>query len=136
MQNSNMNALAKKLNSMQNPIIIGPSIGKVTKKSPLTISIAGGKITLTEGEELEVCERLKKVRYDAKFTWEGGSLTANIEGETEDHKSVTGSVTGATKGTEEGKITIDPKIKVGDKLLLIPAADEQTWVAVDRIYEE
>ncbi len=91
MQNSNMNALAKKLNSMQNPIVIGPSIGKVIKKSPLTISIAGGKVTLTKGEELEICE---------------------------------------------GLANISPAIEKDDKIFVVPAADEQTWVAVDRIYEE
>ena len=136
MQNSNTTALAEMLKGMKNPKLIGISIGEVIKTSPLTVSIASGLIVLTEGEDLNVCEKLKKKKYDAKFTWEGGSLTANITGETADsHEAVTGSVTGETKGTEEGKITIDPKIKKGDKVLVVPTVDEQSWIAVDRIGE-
>ncbi len=136
MQGSNKNRLAGLLNSMKNPELIGPSIGKVTKAKPLTLSIADGKIILTEGEELEVCEKLKKMKYSAEWTWTGGSLTASITGTTSDDKSVTGSVTGQTSGTEKGNITIDPKIKAGDMILVIPGADEQSWIAVDRIYKE
>ena len=135
MQQSNVNALAQILKGHENPKLIGVSIGKVTKTSPLTVSIADGLITLAEGEELTVCEKLKKTKYDAKFTWTGGSLTASIEGETESHETVTGAVTGSTKGTEEGSITIDPKIKKGDKILVVPTADEQSWIAIDRISE-
>ena len=135
MQNSNTNELAKQLKAMRNPKLIGTSIGKVTKANPLTVSIADGLVVLTEGEDLSVCEKLKKKKYTAKFTWENGSLTANISGETASHEAVTGSVTGQTKGTEEGEITIDPEIKKGDMILVVPSADEQSWIAVDRIGE-
>ena len=109
MQNSNTNELAKQLKAMRNPKLIGPSIGKVTKAKPLTVSIADGLILLTEGEDLSVCEKLKKKKYAAKFTWEDE--------------------------TKEGHITIDPEIKKDDMVLVVPAADEQSWVAVDRIGE-
>lgn len=111
MQNSNLTALAAELNKMKNPKLIGTSIGEVTKADPLTISIAEGLITLTEGEDLSVCEKLKKTEYEVKYTWESGDLPSS------------------------GKITIDPKVKKGDMVLVIPAADEQSWVAVDRIGE-
>lgn len=136
MQRSNVNRLANKLNEFKNPLHVGISVGEVVKKTPLKVAIAGGSIKLTEGEELLVCESLKEHKVNAKWKWTGGSLTAAITGETNQGDTVTGSVSGATSGTEEGKITIDPKVKVGDKLLLVPMVDEQTWIAVDRIYEE
>lgn len=88
MQNSNLNALAQKLNEMKNPKLIGISVGKVTKKDPLTISIADGHVLLTKGEDLEVCEGITK---------------------------------------------LDPEIKKDDKVLVVPTADEQSWIVIDRI---
>ena len=92
MQNSNLTALAKQLNSMKNPKTIGISIGEVIKtdsEDVLTVSIADGRVHLVKNEELFLTETLK-------------NKTLNKE----------------------------------DKVLVVPMASEQSWVAVDKISEE
>lgn len=181
MGRSNVNALAAKLNKMKNIPHIGPCIGKVVKADPLTVSIADGVVQLVEGEELFVCESLKKRTCDAAIsggklkgdisisnyseTVEGdvsiGSVSGSLNGSITISSSstvsgsasysVTGtSLLGSLSGTLEGgasgkveisgisqsgatKITIDPKVKAGDEILVIPMEGEQAWIAVDRI---
>lgn len=152
MGRSNVNALAAKLNKMKNIPHIGPCIGKVVKADPLTVSIADGVVQLVEGEELFVCESLKKRTCDAAIS--GGKLKGDISisnySETVEGDVSIGSVSGSLSGTLEGgasgkveisgisqsgatKITIDPKVKAGDEILVIPMEGEQAWIAVDRI---
>lgn len=152
MGRSNVNALAAKLNKMKNIPHIGPCIGKVVKADPLTVSIADGVVQLVEGEELFVCESLKKRTCDAAIS--GGKLKGDISisnySETVEGDVSIGSVSGSLSGTLEGdasgkveisgisqsgatKITIDPKAKAGDEILVIPMEGEQAWIAVDRI---
>lgn len=112
MPNSKINELARRLEKMKNPAEIGISIGEVIKKDPLTISIAGGLVKLVEGEELEVCENLKeRVFENVRWEWEE-------DGETK---------------TREGTITIDPDIKKGDLIVVLPEHGEQSWIAAGRI---
>lgn len=152
MGRSNVNALAAKLNKMKNIPHIGPCIGKVVKADPLTVSIADGVVQLVEGEELFVCESLKKRTCDAAIS--GGKLKGDISisnySETVEGDVSIGSMSGSLSGTLEGgasgkveisgisqsgatKITIDPKVKAGDEILVIPMEGEQAWIAVDRI---
>lgn len=152
MGRSNVNALAAKLNKMKNIPHIGPCIGKVVKADPLTVSIADGVVQLVEGEELFVCESLKKRTCDAAIS--GGKLKGDISisnySETVEGDVSIGSVSGSLSGTLEGgasgkveisgisqsgatKITIDPKVKAGDEILVIPMEGEQAWIAVGRI---
>lgn len=130
MGNSKINELASKLNEMKNPSKIGTSIGEVVATEPFTVSIAGGAILLTEGEELRVAEKLKKTKYDATLEWTSGNMagSATIADVGSGALAVTGS-----SGKSVGKITIDPKVKKGDNILVVPTDSEQTWIAVDRI---
>lgn len=151
MGRSNVNALAAKLNKMKNIPHIGPCIGKVVKADPLTVSIADGVVQLVEGEELFVCESLKKRTCDAAIS--GGKLKGDISisnySETVEGDVSIGSVSGSLSGTLEGgasgkveisgisqsgatKITIDPKVKAGDEVLVIPMEGEQAWIAVEQ----
>lgn len=125
MQNSNLNMLANNLKQMRNPKHIGASIGIVVKVSPLTVSIAGGSILLTEGEELHVSERLKDKKYDGTIKIEDGSITGTLNGD-----SVTISDVAMNQDAE---ITIKPEIKKGDYIFVVPMNGEQMWVAVDRV---
>lgn len=125
MQNSNLNMLANNLKQMRNPKHIGASIGTVVKVSPLTVSIAGGSILLTEGEELHVSERLKDKKYDCTIKIEDGSITGTLNGD-----SVTISDVAMNQDAE---ITIKPDIKKGDYIFVVPMNGEQMWVAVDRV---
>lgn len=125
MQNSNLNMLANNLKQMRNPKHIGASIGIVVKVSPLTVSIAGGSILLTEGEELHVSERLKDKKYDGTIKIEDGSITGTLNGD-----SVTISDVAMNQDAE---ITIKPNIKKGDYIFVVPMNGEQMWVAVDRV---
>lgn len=140
--------LAEKLNNFENPHRIGPSIGEVIQVDPLKIRIAGGLIDLEEGEELEVCERLKQHTRKASISWITGDGSATVHGTLSGTVSgdVSGTVTGGVTGTVTGPsigditdadLTIDPGIEVGDLIFVIPEIDdedgEQTWIAVDKI---
>lgn len=157
MAKSKVNELASKLNSMKNPLFIGVSIAEVVKLKPFSVSLAGGNIILTEGEELFVCESLKKRTHKASI--KGGNIKGelSISNYSEDVSgqvtyatsdgTLSGTLAGSLNGSAEGKatitdieqsttggtITIDPEIKKGELVLVIPTADEQTWIAVDRI---
>ena len=135
MANSKMHELAGKINSMKNPAVIGISIGTVVKTDPFTVTVAGEQVILVEGDELFVCRGLKEQTYeDASWEWEDGTLTASISGTTSvEGESVSGTVDNPTSGSETGTLIIDPGIKPGDLVLVVPTADEQTWIAVDRI---
>lgn len=58
---SNLNALASKLNEMKNPQRIGVCVGEVTQveDGKITVSIAGGSVRLSQGEELTLTETVK-----------------------------------------------------------------------------
>jgi len=133
--NSKMHELAGKINSMKNPSVIGISIGTVVKTEPFTVTVAGEQVILVEGDELFVCRGLKEQIYeDASWEWEDGTLTASISGTTSaEGESVSGAVDNPTSGSETGTLIIDPGINPGDFVLVVPTADEQTWIAVDRI---
>lgn len=125
MQHSNLNILANNLNNMKNPKRIGTSIGKVVGLSPLTVSIAGGTVLLTEGEELTVSERLKDKTYACSLKISGGTLSGTLNGESVSITNV------SLNNTAE--ITIKPDIQIGDELVVIPMENEQSWIAIDRI---
>ena len=134
MANSNIYELANKLNAMKNPSLIGISIGEVINTDPFSVAIAGGQIILVEGEELYVAERLKKKAYAVEFEWTEGNVTANVTWKTSpDSEGVAGSATGTTSGKEKGTVKIDPAVEKGDMVFVVPTADEQTWIAIDRI---
>lgn len=125
MQNSNLNQLAKNLNDMKNPSYVGASVGKVIKLNPTTISIAGGLISLVEGEELYISDRLKDKKYSANVKISGATITGTMNG-----SSIT--ITNATMN-DSAEITIKPELQLNDLVFVVPLQGEQTWVAVDRV---
>lgn len=122
MRNSNMHELANKLNQMKNPIHIGPSIAKVVKLEPFTVSIADGLILLTEGEELIVSDQLKNKKYKCKIKADDVTISG-MQGE--DSITITD-----ISINQDAEITIKPEIKVNDLILVVPLEGEQYWVAV------
>jgi predicted ribosome-associated RNA-binding protein Tma20 len=117
--NSKIKELAGRLNEMKNPSLIGISVGTVINTNPFTLSIADGNILLAQGDVLEVCEALKKRR-----------IRCEVSVPVLDNS---GAEIGKTDAGAEGYIEIDPEIKKGDQIAVVPTADEQTWIAIGRI---
>lgn len=117
--------LAKEFRKRENPKLIGACIGIVTSVSPFSGSILDGQILL-DPSNTYVCNGL--LERTSKLTITGtqqqsGTLTHNSSG----------SYTANGEMTLEGEVTLKEVVKVGDMVLVLPAANEQKFFIIDII---
>jgi hypothetical protein len=111
--------LAKMFKERENKATIGNVVGEVTATDPeLQISIIDGNIILYESQ-LYCCDHVLS-GYSRQFTAPNLSGTVDIT----DSLTITGL---------SGTVELTDTLATGDKVLLIPTADEQTWFIVDKI---
>lgn len=112
--------LAKMFKERNNKDLIGPCIGKVVAASPLKISILDDQVVL-QGGQLYITEGLTTKEYLIDYS--DGDVSGNL--------STSGSLT--SLNIKDGKATLKFSLKIGDEVLLIPAASEQIFFVVDKV---
>ena len=120
--------LADEFKKRNNSKPIGPCIGRVTSVKPFAGNILNGQILL-DASNSYVCdtllERKSKMRLKGTFKESGETSIDNF--------------INSSGYQQRGNIEIDADIeleevlKIGDQVLVIPAADEQTFFIVDII---
>lgn len=101
--NDNMIYLAKQFIKRDNIDPDETVIGDVISTNPLAVSLFNNNAIFTEGKNLYVCENLK---------------------------SITGTIT--IDGEDKNFITTK-ELNIGNKLMCVPTANGQKYIAVDRI---
>lgn len=121
--------LAKEFKKRENPKPIGACIGMVTSVKPFAGSILDGQILL-DPSNTYVCNSLLELKSKFELTGtqqQSGSLSASCSYGSHNSYSASGSM------TLEGEVTLKEVLKVGDMVLVLPAADEQKFFIIDII---
>ncbi|QEK13731.1 DUF2577 domain-containing protein (plasmid) [Crassaminicella thermophila] len=128
--------LAKMLKERDNQPYLGPQIGEVITPPPNIQIALGDKIILTK-EHLVIAahvltdyQREINITGDIQTTEEGGSVTLQVNPAPTTYTVVDGSVNGNVVIT--GTIKYTDTLKKGDKVILIPSTDEQTYFLIDK----
>jgi len=119
--------LAKEIKKNKPPKVTGPCIGDTISVSPFLVKILNGSIIL-DSENAYVCRQLleRKSKFKAKGNLEqSGTLNASCSVSSHSSYSADGQF------TQEGDIELDIVWKPGDKVLVVPAGDGQSFFIVD-----
>ncbi|MGP1563007.1 DUF2577 family protein [Filifactor alocis] len=121
------NDIAKELKGRDNPTKIGVIIGEVATTLPnIKIKALDGKMILTK-EMLYFTSGMINKEYKPKISLKNGNATLTAS-TTENYK-----IEGFDVDKEGGTVTLFFELKPGDKVLLIPTTDEQSFFVVDKI---
>ena len=106
---------------------MGPCIGDTVSVSPFQVKILNGSVILNS-KNAYVCRQLleRKSKFKASGTLEqSGSLNAVCAVGSHTDYSASGQF------TQEGDIELNTAWKAGDKVLVVPSGDEQSFFIVD-----
>ncbi|WP_462274256.1 DUF2577 family protein [Filifactor alocis] len=121
------NDIAKELKGRDNPTKIGVIIGEVATTLPnIKIKALDGKMILTK-EMLYFTSGMINKEYKPKISLKNGNATLTAS-TTENYK-----IEGFDVDKEDGTVTLFFELNPGDKVLLIPTTDEQSFFVVDKI---
>ncbi|MDF2612774.1 MAG: hypothetical protein K0S71_560 [Clostridia bacterium] len=118
--------IAKEFKQRDNKKLIGACIGTVTSATPLKASILDGQIML-DSSNTYVSNSLMTYERNVKLTTETESTTGSIS----INNGSWNSFKTNESGTSTGKLELKSMLKVGDLILVIPAADEQKFFIID-----
>lgn len=131
------NTLGKELRERDNQVHMGMQEGVVSKPFP-DIEIKIGGVVEADKDMLVIAEHLKKHKRKFNITTSYtdpkvvGSLQLNTE---TDPTNPIVKLTLKTKedGTSTCEIEFVDELKVGDKVIVMPSADMQTYYVLDRV---
>ena len=120
--------LAKTIKKNKPQKITGPCIGDTVSVSPFQVKILNGSVILNS-KNAYVCrqllERKSKFKASGSSLEQSGSLNAACAVGSHTDYSASGQF------TQEGDIELDTVWKAGDKVLVVPSGDGQSFFIVD-----